>query len=364
MTDAEERKFLIQAIRLLRTVGFEDHQLFKVVKYAKEVQEVIEEWEERKDTGVGILVMKMRKGENTRHVLAQLIVTMLWSIPSLIPSRVAKGLCEIRVDTESAFQDALKVLQNIRPSDRVVLSQILDLVADVAQFQIEKDSEAPLRLGKIFGPVLLRGAKANPETIVRTIITLTQNRKDLHLSMPGSNSTSTSSSSVPVLVAEPSIPIANDDDDDSEEVTTTTATAPPMEFITSSTETTSNEPVVVSAPTLPPIEDEKVTDEVKLPKVDMRPMTLNEQHAATERVLDRVHQVLMGDTPEARARRLKRERERADRTAERLDERSARREEQQRRAASRAARRRAAVEERNRKRLERSEERRRGGGGV
>ena len=61
------------------------------------------------------------------------------------------------VDTESAFQDALKVLQNIRPSDRVVLSQILDLVADVAQFQIEKDSEAPLRLGKIFGPVLLRG---------------------------------------------------------------------------------------------------------------------------------------------------------------------------------------------------------------
>ena len=155
---------------------------------------------------------------------------------SLIPSRVAKGLCEIRVDTESAFQDALKVLQNIRPSDRVVLSQILDLVADVAQFQIEKDSEAPLRLGKIFGPVLLRGAKANPETIVRTIITLTQNRKDLHLSMPGSNSTS--SSSVPVLVAEPSIPIANDDDDDSEEVTTTTATAPPMEFISSSTETT------------------------------------------------------------------------------------------------------------------------------
>lgn len=377
MTDAEERKFLIQAIRLLRTVRFEDHQLFKVVKYAKEVQEVIEEWEERKDTGVGILVMKMRKGENTRHVLAQLIVTMLWSIPSLIPSRVAKGLCEIRVDTESAFQDALKVLQNIRPSDRVVLSQILDLVADVAQFQIEKDSEAPLRLGKIFGPVLLRGAKAKPETIVRTIITLTQNRKDLHLSMPGSNSTSTSSSSVPVLVAEPSIPIANDDDDDSEEVTTTTATAPPMEFITSSTETTSNEPVVVPAPTLPPTiqtpkeepptqtpKEEKVDDEVKLPKVDMRPMPLNEQHAATERVLDRVHQVLMGDTPEARARRLKRERERADRTAERLDERSARREEQQRRAASRAARRRAAVEERNRKRLERSEERRRGGGGV
>ena len=37
MTDAEERTFLIQAIRLLRTVGFEDHQLFKVVKYAKEV---------------------------------------------------------------------------------------------------------------------------------------------------------------------------------------------------------------------------------------------------------------------------------------------------------------------------------------
>ena len=166
-----------------------------------------------------------------------------------------------------------------------------------------------------------------------------------------------SSSSVPVLVAEPSIPIASNDDDNTEEVT---ATAPPMEFITSSTETTSNEPVVVSAPTLPPIEDEKVTDEVKLPKVDMRPMPLNEQHAATERVLDRVHQVLMGDTPEARARRLKRERERADRTAERSDERSARREEQQRRAASRAARRRAAMEERNRKRLERSEERRRG----
>ena len=35
----------------------------------------------RGKTGVGILVMKMRKGENTRHVLAQLIVTMLWSIP-------------------------------------------------------------------------------------------------------------------------------------------------------------------------------------------------------------------------------------------------------------------------------------------
>ena len=184
-------------------------------------------------------------------------------------------------------------------------------------------------------------AKANPETIVRTIITLTQNRKDLHLSMPSSNSTSTSSSSVPVLVAEPWIPIANDDDDNSEEVTTTTATAPPMEFITTSTETTSNEPVVVPPPTQPPTEtpkDEKVDDEVKLPKVDMRPMPLNEQHAATERVLDRVHQVLMGDTPEARARRLKRERERADRTAERLDERSARRKEQQRRAASRAAR--------------------------
>ena len=80
MTDAEERKFLIQAIRLLlngRIRGSSTVQGRKVRKG----QDVIE-WEERKDTGVGILVMKMRKGENTRHVLAQLIVTMLWSIPS------------------------------------------------------------------------------------------------------------------------------------------------------------------------------------------------------------------------------------------------------------------------------------------
>ena len=387
MTDAEERKFLIQAVRLLRTVGYENFKLFTVVKYAKDVQRVIEVWEESKSVGVGMLVMKMRMGENTRHVLAQLIVTMLWSIPSLIPPHVAKGLCDasrqFSVSPESAFQDALKLLQNINPGDRVVLSQLLDLVADVAEFQSQKDSEAPLRLAKIFGPVLLRSASVDSSSIVATIITLTQNRKALHLSMSSSSSSSSSSSlssssgteDVPVLVAEPVVavpitttittPVVADTTTPQVAIPAKTGgTAPPLPLDPSYTKARDDDDddIPSSVASGPPSTDSKVDDNeninnIKLPEIDFRSMTLPEHHAATERALNRVHQVLMGDTPEARARRLKRECERSIASSERSARREEARQEQQRRAASRAARRRAAMEERNRRRIERSEER-------
>lgn len=279
----------------------------------------------------------------TSHVIAHLILTILWSIDEselFLSKTCAKRLGHLKETTTGGdlLSQARDVLRVIKPKNRVVLANICDLLYDIGATHADRDQDIVKRLASLFGPSLLRGLE--PASAASIIIELVTHRTELSMTMcVGTKSNSTASISLPIvsvpstLVVTPVLaaPVLS-----AVEPPSPTPTAPPCEhrdrdgFVPTTASICVSEASTTASEHIEDIsirrksEDE---DDASIDALDdelstsMKPLSLDEQTKINERMLGQIQSILSGNTPEIRRRRAERDAERAERSEARANKR-------------------------------------------